>query len=241
MRVRKLLSLTQISDIICYSVGFAAEGEPVENALHSAKVMIRSIVDSTKASSYRVFLTGNANYREDLATIQKYKGNRTASKPTHYGAIREYLETYHNAEVVNGMEADDMLGIIQTKSEPHTTVICSIDKDLDMIAGDHYNWRRGEHYTVTQQEADLFFMKQLITGDRVDNIKGLVGFGEAKAKRIIESSEDMSDLYWNILEEYAKQYEKPYHALMETANLLWIQREEGVLWNSNMAELATPP
>lgn len=224
-------------DIVTYSVGFAANKDPVENALHSVKIMLRRILDATEADSYRIFLTGEGNYREKLAKTKPYKGNRSGDKPVHYEAIHEYLIKTWDAEVIDGMEADDAMGIAQTES-PDTTIICTTDKDLNMISGQHYNWRKEEVYTVKQPEADLFFMKQLLTGDPVDNIQGIPGIGPKKADRIIAEADNMSDLYWLILEAYAEYYDKPFEAMMEMANLLWIQRKEGVLWNPLIAEFA---
>jgi len=227
-------------DIIAYSVGFAANKDPVQNALHSVKIMIRSMLEATGADSYRVYLTGDGNYREEIATIQPYKGNRKSDKPIHYEAIRDYLVNAYDAVIIDGKEADDAMGIAQTnalKNKEHS-VICTIDKDLNMIAGEHYNWRRADLYNVNQSQADLFFMRQLLEGDRVDNIPGIPGYGPKKAQAVIDSSENMSDLYWNILDIYSVHYDKPFEAMMENANLLWIQREEDKLWNPLSAEFA---
>ena len=130
------------------------------------------------------------------------------------------------------------MGIAQTNAPKNTTVICTIDKDLDMIAGEHYNWRKGERYVVDQPHADLFFMKQLLEGDRTDNIQGIPRYGPKKAQAVIDQSENMTDLYWNILDVYAVHYDKPFEAMMENANLLWIQRNEDELWNPLSAEFA---
>ena len=56
-------------DIVTYTVGFAANEEPLPNALHSVKIMIRSMLQVTGADSYRVFLTGDNYFRNDIATI----------------------------------------------------------------------------------------------------------------------------------------------------------------------------
>lgn len=221
-------------DIIRYSVGFAAEGEPLENCLHSVKLMIENICRQTQADEYEVFLTGKGNYREEVATIKPYKGNRDSShKPTHFEAIKEYLIKVHGAVVVDGMEADDAMGIAQTKG----TCIASIDKDMDMIAGWHYNWRKDLVYQVTPEEADRNFYKQLLTGDSTDNIQGVPGIGPKKAENVLDRHTDFNsglheeDLYWNILELYSLHYEKPFEAMMENATLLWIQREKDELWS----------
>ena len=225
-------------DIIAYSVGFAANNDPLENALHSVKVMIRSIVEASGADNYVVYLTGKDNYRHDIATIKPYKGNRSSEKPVHFEDIREYLKNIHDAIIVNGVEADDALGRHQTEAVPNSTIICTIDKDLDMIAGWHYNWRKGVKYEQPQHKADMFFMKQLLMGDVTDNVVGIPNVGDKKAQAIIDSAKNMTDLYWKILEQYEKHYDKPFEAMMETANLLWIQRHEDELWNPLTAEFA---
>lgn len=63
------------------------------------------------------------------------------------------------------------------------TVICTKDKDLDMISGLHYNWTKDkEPYEVSEQQALKAFYSQLLTGDRVDNIQGIKGIGNKKAE-----------------------------------------------------------
>ena len=222
------------ADIIVYSVGFAAAGEPVENALHSVKIMIHSMLDATGTSEYECFLTGKGNYRNEVATIKPYKGNRKQPKPEHYAAIREYLINVHGAVVIDGMEADDALGIVQTDD----TILASIDKDLDMIEGWHYNWRKNDLYYIDQKTATRNFYRQLLTGDSTDNITGVPGIGPKKAEVILNEEwyadeEAMplppteEDWYWRILEEYSKHYEKPFEALYENAELLYIQNGGG--------------
>src|SRR4030042_1357047 len=99
------------ADIIRYSVGFAAEGEPLENCLHSVKLMINNCLEKTGATEYTCFFTGKGNYREAVATLKPYKGNRAGDKPSHFDAIYDYVMTHHNGELVSGIEADDAMGI----------------------------------------------------------------------------------------------------------------------------------
>ncbi|MDC0529231.1 hypothetical protein OAO19_03070 [Gammaproteobacteria bacterium] len=227
------------ADIICYSVAFAAKDDPLPFALHSVNKMIDNILDKVGAEEYYCFLSGPTNFRNDVATIKKYKGNRKSEKPEHYADIRKYLIDKHEATVIDGQEADDALGIMQTKLGDDTC-IASIDKDLDQIAGWHYNWRRDEKYYVYEQDADLFFYKQLLMGDSTDNIQGIPRVGEKGAENIIttimaefdaEPWETLEEeLYWEILDRYAMAYDKPMEALIENARLLWIRRQQHELW-----------
>ena len=222
------------ADVIRYAVGYVAAGEPVANCLHSVKMMIKDIVKNAGCDEYTCFLTGQGNFREDIATIRPYKGNRVQPKPDHYDAITNYIMEHHNGEMVCGMEADDAMGITQFADyhigSEGSTVIATIDKDLDQIPGWHYNWKRNSLYNVTMDEADKFFYTQLLMGDTVDNIQGVPGLGKVGAARIIAACEDEEDMYWAAVCEYSKKYEKPMEALIENARLLWILRYKDQTW-----------
>jgi len=216
--------------------------EPVEYCLHTVKAMIHNIMDKTESGSARVFLTGKGNYREDIDSRHKYKGQRPPHKPTHFGAVGDYLVKTFHAEVIEGMEADDAMGIAQmcgwkevvdidarTLEYHPYTCICTTDKDLKMIPGWHYNFQKDEKFWVDPDEADRFFYTQLLTGDSVDNIKGIKGVGMKTAEKILQDVTTCTDMYTICLEQY-ELAGLSYYDLLENANLLWIQREEGVLW-----------
>src|SRR5688572_28638282 len=104
MNTRELNPLVD-ADYIIYRVGFAVkDDEPLEYALAT----VRSVVNDIKeqflgATSFRMFLTGKGNFRDNIATLQVYKGNRDPShKPKYYTEIKDYLITHHGAEVVPG-------------------------------------------------------------------------------------------------------------------------------------------
>ena len=124
-------------DIVVYRGAASAEKEEQWVALARADQMIQDILADTGSDSYSVYLTGTDNFRREIAP--SYKANRPDERPAHWQAVREFLVTHHKAEICNGHEADDQLGIQQDK-ERGTTVICSIDKDLLQIPGRHYNF-----------------------------------------------------------------------------------------------------
>jgi 5'-3' exonuclease len=229
-------------DIIVYSVGFAANDDPVENALHSVKVLIKHILVATEADEYVVHLTGKGNFRNDLATIQGYKANRKdAAKPVHYDDIRNYLINHWGAFVTHGQEADDTIGIEVTRPSEHTQICASLDKDLDMIVGEHYNWRKKEHYHVTPYDADRFFITQLLTGDSTDNIPGLKRItGQVASKKIKEyctEPETFEECIVRVYDVYREH--KPdldvCSTLHEIGNLLWIRRYGYKTWEDYAA------
>jgi hypothetical protein len=212
--------------------------EPVENAIHNLKASIRAAMTNTRSDTYELYLSGENNFRESIATIRPYKGKRDPNaKPVHYNALREYCLLQYNATIVDNQEADDALGIRQFPTwEKENTVICTIDKDLDMIPGKHYNFSTKEHYWVDNKEATYNFYKQLLMGDVTDNIVGVPGIGKKGATSILEGCETEGDMYAAVWGAYQNAYtEADIHMIdaivLENARLLWIRREPDQLWN----------
>lgn len=104
----------------------------------------------------RLFLTGKGNFRLDIAKKKPYKGTRVLPKPFHYSNIKAYLQMQYEAEIVEGMEADDMICIVQTEASTVNdgcafndylitpTIICTRDKDLRQCPGWHFGWELGK-------------------------------------------------------------------------------------------------
>lgn len=220
-------------DIIVYRVGFAVkDDEPIEYALSTTKNAIHNILDRfPDRTSQWLYLSGKGNYRDDLATFAVYKGNRDPShRPHYYAEIKEYMLAHQGAILIEGQEADDAIVQKQWENKDKSTVICSIDKDLRTCPGFHYNFVKDTLDYVEMVDANAFFFHQLLVGDRTDNIPGIKGVGEVKAKKLLDPCQkDVNKMREVVVQEYKKQYgmdaERAYH---EISNLLWIRREEGV-------------
>ncbi len=207
--------------------------EPVANALYNVRSMITTIVDDLNGNDEDVviYLSGPENYRTEVATYKVYKGNRDPDhKPTHGDAIKAYMKKNWVTYVTEGEEADDALGIEQMRTGGYESVIVSIDKDLDMIPGLHYNFLKKEQYYVDWNEAIRYFWYHMVTGDSTDNIPGIPGMGPAKAKKALDDV-STDELYGTVFALYVQGYgDEAEQALLEMGRLLWIRREEGELW-----------
>lgn len=221
-------------DILTYRIGFAAQD--------STEGIVRARVDSfmsdlllynADCDDFEGYLTGSGNFRHDVAVTAKYKGNRKAARPVHYDFIRDYLSSEWAFHMVEGQEADDAIGIEAYRrfSEGDLNyLICTIDKDLDMIPGKHYNFVKNIRYEVDEKQAIKWFYTQILTGDRIDNIMGLKGVGPVKAARIIEGARDESELYQRVVAAYAEHGETE-ERVIENGRLLWIRRREEETWS----------
>lgn len=214
------------ADILVYRFGFASEGDPAEFALARLSEFLDNLQAMDGIDEVWGYLTGSNNFRNEIAKTAPYKGNRVMAKPYHYQLLREYMERAWGFEVIDGMEADDAIGIEAYRNEPEETIIVSIDKDLNMIRGHHYNFVKEEKYFVTEEEAIRNFYLQILTGDKIDNIIGLDGIGPVKSKKLLKDCNTELEMYEAVL----KAYDGDEARVLENARLLWILREEKQVW-----------
>ena len=214
------------ADILVYRIGFASEDSSEAIAKARMREFLEDLLLFNGFEDYTGYISGKNNFRTEIAKTATYKGNRKAPKPKHYDALREYLLKDWEFTLVEGQEADDAIGIKAYELDPEEFSICTIDKDLDMIRGNHYNFVKDLFYDVTEEEALFNFYKQILTGDRVDNIIGLKGIGDVKAKRILEECKDEKEMYLAVLEAYEGNEER----VLENGQLLWIRRLPNQLW-----------
>lgn len=217
--------------------------EPVENALYNAKSIITSSLEALGASEKDlvVILSGPTNFRNGVAVTKPYKGNRDPThRPVHGPDILEYLHKRYDVSVSEDEEADDLLGYMQTEvweTDPYGSVICTIDKDLNMIPGLHYNFVSQKSEFVDLNTANLYFYRQLLTGDTVDNIPGVPGIGPKKALETLPDDVPSSEIFDRVRTLYVQGYaEQAEERLLEMGRLLWIRRRPGEWWNPPEAE-----
>jgi hypothetical protein len=217
------------ADIVTYRIGFASEDVSERICLARCAEFMEELVMKPWVGDYQGYLTGSNNYRKEIAVTAPYKGNRTgASKPKHYDLVREYLIKAWGCELIEGQEADDAIGIKAYEiGDIEEYIIMSIDKDLDMIRGWHYNFIKDRKYLINDQEAIKHFYTQILTGDRVDNIIGLKGIGPKKAAKILEDCITEADMYKAVLEAYDNDETR----VLENGQLLWIRRNENQIWS----------
>ena len=124
---------------------------------------IEGTLENLQSNKYIGFIDGKKNYRYDLAHTAPYKGNRDKTNilekfPFFYRVKEELLTTY-GFHIVHGIEADDIVGILNRRINPeqfmyiynskgelkkqeitnYIAVIASIDKDLLQLPAFHYN------------------------------------------------------------------------------------------------------
>ena len=188
--------------------------EPLKFVLSTVKSVIDRIVADTKSTEYEVYLSPSDNFRQQVATIADYKGNRKDTrKAMHHDAVIKYLRKFHNAVMVDNMEADDILA---ERHKAYTeqgidSVIASDDKDLIQIPGKHYNIRTTEKKNVSPETGLKRLYIQALTGDRSDNIPGIYKVGEKTAEKILADTDPKMYLFKvrSAWDEYFQGEHKP--------------------------------
>lgn len=230
------------------------EPEPVSHALYLVKQELQGIRNAVAKKGYssrriaaeHLLLSGGDNYREAIAKQKPYKGNRDpAHKPFHYQAIRDYILA-SGGTLVTGREADDQASILarQALRTNKKFVVASIDKDLDQIPGTHFDYRQKVFYEVSEQQADRWFWIQVLAGDPTDNIPGAWKIGPGKAAKLIDAAMDKNvsdnDIWQLIVGAYMLSTKaegcsyteaQAEEVALETARLVYMQRNPGELWN----------
>lgn len=226
------------------------EVEPVAYVLQMVDVQMESIIAEVSKEHdvdrrdlvVQTILSGKGNYREKIATLKVYKGNRDPThKPTHFAAITEHLMRKYGAYVTEGREADDEISI-RAHSAHGNFIISTIDKDLDQIPGWHYDYMKKVHYHISEDEADDWFWRQVLTGDATDNIGGACAVGPASADAYIADwfgISTPSEKWDATVALYAERANRKgcYYCgrnaadvALENARLVYLQHEPGELW-----------
>ena len=121
-------------------------------------------------------------FRKDL--FPGYKANRSGRKPLGFSQLKDWCATEFPTLTFPKLEADDILGILQTEPGADTMIV-GVDKDFLTIPGTVLSPATGETIEVSQEEADYNHLLQTLTGDSTDGYPGAKGIGPVKAKGIL--------------------------------------------------------
>ncbi len=189
---------------------------------------LKEIMSEVEALSGAVFIKGKDNFRYHVAI--DYKGNRKDNIEPEVKDRIEMLYEYAKDFCVesDGSEADDYCGIAVAlaQQEDKSCVVCHIDKDLDMIPGWHYNFRKQQFYEITVEEGYYNLMKQILTGDATDNIQGIKGMGPKTAEKVLKDVPHgfMLD---TVINTYKQKCGNTWESdFVKSANLIWIRMSE---------------
>ena len=250
-------------DILRYEIGYAAEtgwqteGEipPWDYVQRLFDLRVQNICAETKAfEEPTVFISEGSNFRYDIAKRKAYKGTRVSKKPYHFDNLTAYIKGQTNHLVATGIEADDLMCIVQVDSNDnvgYSTIICSRDKDLRQCPGWHYGWELGNQPSFGPELVDKLgrieikrtgsqpkivatgfysFCVQVLMGDVVDNIPGIKGLGPVAVYELLNGAMSEKELMDRVITAYHKEYGNDWEKeLLEQGRLCWLLRRADTL------------
>lgn len=202
------------ADILAYNVASANQhtyrfGDSVEDvavdvgklevAFDLAEKKMAALVFKLKAKEAIICLSCSTRDGFRRKILPTYKSNRaSAARPVQLQAVKDYLARAYESELWEGLEADDVMGILSTEPHKGKRIIVSEDKDMQTIEGWLYNPRRDskEQY-ITKEHAHRFHMLQTLMGDAVDGYGGCRGIGKIKANRLLDSVSPVD--WWSMI------------------------------------------
>ena len=234
-------------DIVLYRTACSAEKDDLGIAIYRVDELLDTLLNKTQVDSYKMWLSSSTNFRNTI--YPEYKGNRKAERPRHLPDLRNYALEKLGAEIsTDGLETDDELTIHHDAD----TIICSLDKDLLQSPGLHFSWeisggspnkrwvKPDKFTTISYSEGLQRLYQQILKGDVSDNIKGVEGIGEAKAKKLLADCLTENDFIEICLEQYTTEEEFLMNAqciyLLRSYEDSYLTRYERVMNEDNSIE-----
>jgi DNA polymerase I len=194
------------ADMLCFASSSAVEVETdwgnnfwtlhsdCDEAIEHLENSVSTIIDAIKfqLNDYRepqiiMALSDSQNFRKTL--LPSYKGNRIGKrKPVCYRGLLQYINDTSDCRQYPMLEGDDVMAILATTMDQ--TVMVSGDKDLKgihSINGYLYNHLNHTMSQPTQDEADRWWLTQVLIGDTCDNYSGAKGIGPKTAEKILDA------------------------------------------------------
>ena len=187
------------SDFLAYKAAQACEigidfGEDVIIAQSQFSEVLRVFHNElnkvTKAmmdDDFILYFSSTVNFRKKI--YPDYKGHRMKRKPLGYKRLVNYCRDNHNFKLIEGLEADDTIGIEATRHADPSNIIVSPDKDMRQIPS--VLWNMTDDVTeITEEEGDRWHLVQSLSGDPTDGYSGCPGIGVKRATELLDKNEN---------------------------------------------------
>ncbi len=209
------------ADVICYSAAALSQEEiqweddedpqttlMTRGSEQLADAMIRDWTKAAECKSARIIMSDprpNATFRYQVHP--EYKAQRKHERPALWAHLRDHLTEHYDTLVTDGLEGDDVMGLLATGPNRKKYRIVSIDKDMMTVPAEVFDPQKGTLHRVTEFRADYHWMFQTLVGDTVDNYKGAPGVGPVKARNILLGSRGLPDMVGAAIRAFAEQWD----------------------------------
>lgn len=214
------------SDFMCYISCHnkkQEDGSIIEKSLEQVYQDIDSYINTLfldlNLTHYLGCLTIGKGFRYKI--YPEYKANRKDKIPMPFlkeakqYMIDKWKFTYHNE-----LEADDLCNIYYFYYQEVDEIYrMSTDKDILNLSGSNYDCKNKKVINISCEQAEKYLWTSMITGDNVDNIKGIPGKGIKYSEKLfnIKTRYEATTLieYVNYFGEYKgiEEFYKNYKCL----------------------------
>lgn len=201
--------------------------EPIENILHTAKLMVEKSIVLSGAKSVEYYIGQGDPFRVELSTLLKYKGQRTSMlKPVLLDEVTEYLTRKFKAQVIKDIEVDD--AVVMATYGKKNEFILGIDKDYLGSGSRFFNVNTpekgiqntncfGNLYTddkgYVKGVGRMFKLFQVCSSDDSDNYRANcvsdLKWGDKSAMKALQDCKDDKELFEAAIGVFKKLYPEP--------------------------------
>ena len=187
------------SDFLAYKAAQACEigidfGEDVIIAQSQFSDVLRvfhnelnKVTKAMMEDDFILYFSSTENFRKKI--YPDYKGHRMKRKPLGYKRLVNYCRKNHNFKLIEGLEADDTIGIEATRfADPHN-IIVSPDKDMRQIPSTLWDMKN-DVVEITKDDGDRWHLIQSLSGDPTDGYSGCPGIGVKRATELLDKNEN---------------------------------------------------
>ena len=188
-----------------------SRGLPTQAVYGFIRMLLKLLKDVRPSHIAIVFDSPKRTFRDDL--FADYKANRTEAPNdliVQIPYIHRAVEAFRiKSLMIEGFEADDVIGTLAKRAakEDFVVTLITADKDFMQLVGPHVTlWDTMRDKRVGAREVrERFGVEpsalvdiQALTGDTIDNIKGVPGVGEKTASALIQKFGRIKQLYENL-------------------------------------------
>ncbi len=188
-----------------------SRGLPTNAVYGFIRMLLKLLKDARPSHVGVVFDAPTKTFRDEL--YKEYKANR-AETPNDLIVQVPYIHRAVEALriksiVIEGYEADDVIGTLAARAARKgiDTILVTADKDFMQLVGPRVTlWdTMRDRRTTTREIKDRFGVEpaqlvdvQALTGDSIDNVKGVPGIGEKTASALIARFGTLDKLYQHL-------------------------------------------
>jgi DNA polymerase-1 len=185
-----------------------SRGMPTNAVYGFIRMLVKLLKEARPSHIAVVFDSAKKTFRDDL--FEDYKKNRPEAPNdlvVQIPYIHRAVEAFRIRSIVrDGVEADDVIATLAARAAKRRidTVIVTADKDFMQLIGPHLTlWdTMRDRRTTTREIKERFGVEpralidiQSLTGDAIDNVKGIPGIGEKTASALIQKFGTLDNLY----------------------------------------------